>query len=157
MHDKPKRSAKALHALGMLDALPAHIAELDRSGMILWVNRAWQRFAAQNSPDGVMPRSAVGVNYLEVCRSAVGPGSEGAAEAAAGIEAVLAGRLEHYAQEYPCHSPQQSRWFHMDVSPLSAPEDGGVVAHFDITQRKLSELAQQARRVTATTRPRCIG
>jgi PAS domain S-box-containing protein len=144
MHDKPKRSAKALHAPGMLDALPAHIAELDRSGMILWGNRAWQRFAAQNGPYCVMPRCSVGVNYLEVCRSAVGPGSEGAAEAAAGIEAVLAGRLGHYAQEYPCHSPQQSRWFHMDVSPLSAPEGGAVVAHFDITQRKLSELAQQA-------------
>ena len=50
-----------------LNALPAHIAVIDRTGLIVLVNRAWTEFALANGGDpakGV----AVGANYLDVCR-----------------------------------------------------------------------------------------
>ena len=54
-------------ALGaILDALPAHIALIDRDGVILAVNAAWRRFAASN---GMLDASfGLGQNYLEVCK-----------------------------------------------------------------------------------------
>jgi PAS domain S-box-containing protein len=127
-----------------LDALSIHVALLDQQGRIVMVNQAWRRFTLDNSPESTFPAPCCGpdVNYLAVCQAAEGPGSEGAAEAAEGIRAVLAGRQARFELEYPCHTPEQRRWFLMAVSPLAAPGDGVVVTHSDITRRKLAEITQ---------------
>ncbi len=127
-----------------LDAVSMHIALLDHQGVIVMVNEGWRRFALDNDPESGLPapRCGPGVNYLAVCQEAKGASSEGAAEAAEGIRAVLAGRLTCFELEYPCHSPEQRRWFLMAVSPLAVPGNGVVVTHADITQRKLPEITQ---------------
>ncbi|QDT16197.1 PAS domain S-box protein [Alienimonas californiensis] len=128
-------------ALGTVDGLASQIAIIDESGRILAVNRAWRNFAqANDAPD----RDGVGVdaNYLEVCDRAAGLKSGGAAEVAAGIRAVLSGRRDGFEIEYPCHAPQERRWFTARVTRFAG--DGptrAVISHENITNRKLAEAA----------------
>ncbi|MFN4103021.1 MAG: chemotaxis protein CheB, partial [Tepidimonas sp.] len=117
----------------ILDALAEHIAVLDERGRILMVNQAWRLFAQANG-DPDLHHSAPGTNYLEVCR--VGPGvadADFARRASEGLRAVLDGRLFHFTMEYPCHSPDEERWFVMHVRPLVGKTHGAVVSHVDIT------------------------
>lgn len=146
---QPLESARSLAGLddlsrAVLDAVSMHIALLDNQGVIVMVNESWRRFALDNDPESGLPapHCGPGVNYLAVCQVAKGASSEGAAEAAEGIRVVLAGRLTCFELEYPCHSPEQWRWFLMAVSPLAVPGNGVVVTHADITRRKLAAITQ---------------
>ncbi len=118
-----------------LDALSAHLAVVDRTGAIVAVNQAWRRFAAGNGHAG----AADGGNYLQVCDGA-GVDVPFAAEAAAGIRAVLAGRAPLFEMEYPCDSATEKRWFTMRVTPLHARgTPHAVVAHEDTTARRAAQ------------------
>jgi anti-anti-sigma regulatory factor len=116
----------------VMNSLTAHIAVLDGEGRIVAVNDAWSRFSASNG--GVAARTGVGTNYLQVC-GAGGNGDVG--EIVEGIRAVLGGARENYTVEYPCHSPEEERWFLLYATPL--PRGGAVVSHIDITGRKRAE------------------
>ena len=120
----------------ILDAMPAHIAVLDRAGVITTVNRAWRAFALENGPAAT---TDVGTNYLDICRGSTGPSSGEARDVHAGIQAVLDGRLAEFSLEYPCHSPLENRWFSMSATPLE--NHGVVVSHTNITVRKAAEVA----------------
>jgi diguanylate cyclase (GGDEF)-like protein/PAS domain S-box-containing protein len=133
-------SYTAHFAESILDSLSAHIAVLDENSDIIAINRAWREFALSNPP--VSESIAEGSNYLRVCDQASGDCSEGSADFAAGIRAVLAGERDYFAQEYPCHSPDERRWYIGHVTRLVGNGPGRVViAHEDITQRKLAEEA----------------
>jgi PAS domain S-box-containing protein len=129
-------------AQAVLDVVPVHIAVLDHNGVIVEVNAAWRRFALDNACEpGVMPANCdVGGNYLTVCDAVRGADAATAAGAASGIRRVLAGEIAEFFLEYPCHSLRQPRWFLMRVNRLAAGQ-GVVMAHMDMTQRKLAELA----------------
>jgi PAS domain S-box-containing protein len=121
-----------------LDALSAHIAILDEHGTIITVNAAWVRFAVGNHFMG--GDSGVGDNYLKVCDAAAGRFSEEAAAVASGIRAVMSGQREEFQVEYPCHSPQEKRWFIVRGSRFGG--DGPVrvvVAHENVTVRRRAE------------------
>ncbi len=138
--DALKKSESFMQAI--LNSVVDEIAVLDRAGVILAVNEPWQRFARENAqePGTLVPSTYVGSNYLAVCESSAGFKGEGVVEACDGIRAVLDGRLSSFSLEYPCHSPQQQRWFNMSVTPLEDTAQGGVViAHKNITQRKQAE------------------
>ncbi len=128
----------------ILNALTSHIAMLDAHGRIIAVNDAWLRFAIEAGLRDTTTVSA-GANYLEICRTAVHRNhDEIAAEALEGILGVIEGRISRFYLEYPCHSPATNRWFSMHVSPLlQADMAGVVVAHENITDRKLSEMRVQ--------------
>jgi PAS domain S-box-containing protein len=122
----------------LLDALPAHVALLDGEGRILAVNQAWRSFGAANGLQA--PPEVHGTSYLGICDRAHGLGAESAAAVAAGIRAVLAGRQSHLSLEYPCHSPDQPRWFRLMVTPLClGATRGAIVMHIDVTERLLAE------------------
>jgi len=128
----------------ILNSVVAEIAVLDHDGVILAVNEPWRRFALENGIEssGMRVSNAdVGANYLAVCEM---PGSDssadGALEAYYGIRAVLDGRLPSFSLEYPCHSPQQQRWFSMSVTPMGDTAQGrAVITHMNITVRKQAE------------------
>jgi diguanylate cyclase (GGDEF)-like protein/PAS domain S-box-containing protein len=128
----------------ILDCMTAQVAVLNRDGVIILVNAAWRRFAEENAPSGGKPlrHGEVGANYLKVCAESHGPDSEGAMDAMQGIRGVLDGRLPVFYLEYPCHSPQQQRWFIMTVTPSGDADGGAVIVHTDITIRKLVEVQQ---------------
>jgi two-component system CheB/CheR fusion protein len=113
----------------VMDALPEHLAVLDRDGTIQMVNRAWREFAERNG-DPTLRRSGPGTNYLELCR---GVASEDvhARRAVQGLSGVLDGSRPAFMMIYPCHSPEEERWFLMHVGPLGG--GGVVVSHFNIT------------------------
>ncbi len=121
----------------VLDSLAASIAIIDEAGTILAVNRAWRRFAAANAPAGA--RVAEGTNYLRACDEAEGEDAEVAAAFAQGICDVLAGRRAEFAREYPCHGPGCRRWFIGRVTRLGDGPRRALLAHEDITERKLME------------------
>ncbi|BCS35644.1 hypothetical protein TBR22_A48780 [Luteitalea sp. TBR-22] len=118
----------------IIDAIPGNVAVLGPDGVILRANRHWAEFASANQAPAVVG-SGVGLNYLEACRSQ--PGDPIAIAAADGIRGVLSRQLPAFDLEYPCHAPQQRRWYRMVVSPLAT--GGAVVQHFDISQRVLRE------------------
>ncbi len=138
--ERALRDALALvQAVG--DSLLNHIAVLDRDGVIVSVNKAWQHFAAANGAGSgrAAAGTGVGTGYADICRAARGEHSEEANDVATGITDVLAGRRDSFSLEYPCHAPDRQRWFHMTVTPLRATSGGAVVMHADITERKHQE------------------
>lgn len=117
----------------ILDAMNAHIAVLDSAGVITMVNRAWNRFTADNTPL-TGESTVIGTNYLHVCETATGKGADYAQRAAQGLREVLSRQRLHFSMEYPCSSPSEERWFVMHATPLDNPQlQGAVVTHTNIT------------------------
>ena len=56
-----------------------------------------------------------------------------------GIQEVLDGKRALFEFEYPCHSPDEKRWFVLRATPLGDGQEGAVVAHINITKRKKAE------------------
>jgi PAS domain S-box-containing protein len=133
-----------------LDSLSAYIAIVDESGEIVAVNDVWRKFAEANGGDP--KKVAEGANYLQVCDAATGLHAEEAAAFASGIRAVLSGRQESFEMEYPCHSPTERRWFMGRVTRFSGSETRrAVIAHENITERKLAGEALQDQKVLLET------
>jgi PAS domain S-box-containing protein len=135
-----ERAEQALRAAedfnrAILDAVSAQVAVLDDAGVIVAVNRPWRQFALENSgrPGHLAPRTDVGTSYLEICRSARGPGADGATVVHDGILAVLERRTEIFTHEYPCHAPDRKRWFLLTATALGGRHGGAVVSHTDIS------------------------
>ena len=126
---------------GVLDSVSNQIAVIDEDGTIVAINQAWQQFSMDNSEQPGQPalNTAVGTNYLKICSPSVGEIAPDARSANDGISAVLSGRLPIFSLEYPCHSPQELRWFTMTATPLGNGGKGAVVVHQNITQRVLAE------------------
>lgn len=133
------RSAQLQHltfAAAILDSIEANIAVLSPTGEILAVNLSWQEFASANGlhSNAVM---GIGANYLDVCRAArADPDAEAALE---GILDVIHGRAASFYREYPCHSPDEQRWFALRATPLVDYPNFVVVAHENITERIVAE------------------
>jgi diguanylate cyclase (GGDEF)-like protein len=127
-------------ALGALivDSLEEQLAVIDAAGTIVAVNDAWTRFGIEN---GLSPDAAgAGRNYLKVLRDAAASGDALAEEAARGISELIAGARAEFRLEYPCHGPNERRWFVMRAAALQGGPGGlFVVTHHNITQRKLAE------------------
>jgi two-component system, LuxR family, sensor kinase FixL len=135
----------------ILASLNSSVAVLDGSGQIIEVNRVWERFTPDFDRSGGA-EIGVGHNYLALCREAGRSGEAHAGEAAAGIEAVLAGRQAWFSFEYPAGGGGATveRWFAMSVVPLHRMDGGAVVSNTEITERKRAELdAQRSRQELA--------
>jgi len=128
---------------GVLASLPSQTAVLDETGTIVAVNDAWLAFWESNGGSG--PSGLVGGNYLSVCDTADGECADEAGRTAAGIRDVVAGLRDSYVLDYECSSPEERRWFHLQVVPLPGGAQGRgrriVLSHSDITARKQGELA----------------
>lgn len=128
----------------VIDALPEHIAVLDKKGQIVMVNRAWERFSAANC--GEEANVSIRANYLDVCR-----GSKDdyyANEAYLGIKSVLEGVRTQFNLEYPCHSPEEQRWFAMEAVAVNHNKFAAVVSHFNITGWKIKQSDKKKQRET---------
>jgi PAS domain S-box-containing protein len=124
----------------ILDSMPDHLCVLDANGIIVAVNRAWERFALANGAT-VETAAPLGVNYRHICVAAVGRESGDEACAAwQGISDVLDRRRDYFSLDYPCDSPGERRWFQLSAFPMQAPCEGAVVLHTNITARKLAKL-----------------
>ena len=150
MSDHPKREpspALLPHATSdslittqmLIDSLGDATALLDHAGEIICTNRSWKNFARQNDADGAT-LAGTGINYLDVCQR------NGAKQIAAGIQAILNGKLAVFVEEYPCHSPTGKRWFRLSASPMQAANGGALISHIDITEHKLLNIELEQHR-----------
>lgn len=122
----------------VLDALAANIVVLDSRGEIVFVNQSWKRFASANQCS--QGESWDGVNYLAQCQQAQLSGDQDAVCVYQGIMSVLLGQKLTFSYEYPCHSPDQKRWFMMHACAIKVDSVYFVlISHNDITKRKLAE------------------
>jgi PAS domain S-box-containing protein len=127
-------------AVATIDALTAHVAVLDETGKIIAVNQAWRDFALSNGPAST--HVCEGADYLAVCDAVNGEDKDLAQNFARGIRAVLAGDVKTFSMEYPCHSPDEQRWFVGRVTCFcNSSAVRLVVAHENITERKQAEQA----------------
>ena len=132
----------------VLDAITESIVVINPLGEIKYVNRSWAQFGQSNSADGTPTISNakdacqiwIGMNYLDVCDSAAAMGDEFGSVAGKGIRGVISKNEDTFYFEYPCHSPNEKRWFTMRVTPLKLEKlNYFVISHQDITERKLAE------------------
>jgi len=117
----------------VVNSMSAHVAILDEHGVIIHTNRAWQEFALQNG----MTQSfdSIGINYLSICNSEDGEPEKECMNVAEGIRRVLSGDLPEFLTHYPCHSPDERRWYAVRVVPFRGSEASNViVTHENITQ-----------------------
>lgn len=138
-----------IRATMALNSFPESIAILDVDGTILATNQAWDRFAVANG--GANAHIGIGENYLKVCDMSSATCSE-AVLAGHGIRRVIAGELDEFNVEYPCHGPNIERWCELFVSRFREfGETRVVVCHEDITERHLAtdKLAMQAQLMAA--------
>ncbi|MDP2216680.1 MAG: PAS domain S-box protein [Methanolobus sp.] len=128
-----------------LDSLDANICVLDEIGTIIKTNKSWKDFAIANSAD--LEKVSEGTNYIQTAKDSKGSDSDLALQFARGIEDVMNGSAENFELEYPCHSPEEERWFVGKVCPFQGTNSFPrkvVVSHINITERKKSEQALQA-------------
>lgn len=138
MDAAPKPGFEGL-AAAAVDTLSIHLAVLDADGVIVATNDAWERFGAENDADPAT--TSVGVDYRSVCRAS---DDDWAGEAYDGLTALLDGDREQFELEYPCHSPDEQRWFLLQAARCTYQHEPYVaVAHVDVTERKLAEIDAQ--------------
>ena len=121
-----------------LDSLSANIVILDEKGVIKFTNKAWRDFARANN----IPLNKVGkgINYLKVTREAEGEWSKKANKAYQGIKEIMNREKDQFTLVYPCHSPEEKRWFKMKVTPFKGEGPYSVViSHQNFTEGKLKE------------------
>jgi diguanylate cyclase (GGDEF)-like protein/PAS domain S-box-containing protein len=133
------RHSEASRQAAILDVLPAYVALLDTTGVIVSVNEAWRQAAPANIAQS--PGHAVGLDFLGNCDGARGAGEAEAHEVADGIRSVLEGAKKKFSIEFRCAAGASSRWFLMTVTPLAGePPSGAVVMYLDVTaQAKAAE------------------
>ena len=138
----PVESAQLLRFT--LDGLASHLAVVNSAGEVVFTNKAYRDFAEQNGaePNTVSER----VNYLAICDAATGKDADYARAFARGLREVIAGARPTFELEYPCHAPNEQRWFLARVTRFPGDDAGLViVAHENITAR--IETEQQLKRV----------
>jgi len=128
----------------ILDSIEQEIAVIKKNGQIVYVNEAWVRFGANN---GLPEADWLQSNYLDICVNAALSNEPEAQHIYAGLAEVIQGNRQEFSYEYPCHSPDEKRWFLMNVVGLTGhSKDLFVIIHSNITQRKLAE--QQVERLS---------
>jgi len=138
-HIEPSSFSEEL-ARAVINSLSAHIAIIDKNGVILETNRAWNAYSVKNGmPENFDYR---GINYLEVCNAAKGEDASDAHNIAEGIRKVIQGHTQEFLFDYPCHSKDSRHWYYMRAIRMSETKPVWVIiSHEDITALKLVEEA----------------
>jgi signal transduction histidine kinase len=122
-----------------LDSLSDRVVAVNRRGIIIAVNAVWTESAERW---GVPPQaSGPGADYFDVCRRLPGGASQDADAAFLGIRAVCGGAASAFETAYQCDACCEC-WCVTRVTPLRHPDGGVVIAHTDVTQPQVAELAR---------------
>lgn len=122
----------------ILNTIPEHIAVIDDTGIIVFVNKSWTDFGRDNSC--IISSGWDNINYLDECHKAAAAGDSFGVIASKGILSVINNIKDSFYMEYPCHSLEEKRWFMMQVTPLPIMKNRYfVITHQNITERKLAE------------------
>jgi two-component system CheB/CheR fusion protein len=138
-HESEKRVlTQSAMTQGVLDAMDASVAVIDRDGRILYVNKAW-RSTGSSAPLPAPHGLDVEDNYFAACTEAERLGSGPAKTTLHGLRQVLRGELSHFTHDYTNNNLDEPRWYRVHAVPLQSANGGLAIAHFNITPMKNAE------------------
>lgn len=137
------KNSNEIFSSSVLSSLSSQIAVIDETGIIIAVNKAWDDFAIENGATS-LEHCSKGSNYFKVLKKAIAAPDNIAQQVFEGIQAVFKKERHIFELEYPCHSPNQQRWFILHVINLEGDESKVVASHHDITKRRNAEDASKA-------------
>ncbi len=123
---------------GVLDSLPDHVVVLDDLGTVLAVNQPSDRYVLENAAS--LSTTAVGVNYLDLCRQSIAIGGPDVHLMLEGLEEVLHGERSDFKTEYPCAAPGRDEWFSMHAQRMKSENAGVILSHINITDSRLAQF-----------------
>jgi two-component system cell cycle sensor histidine kinase/response regulator CckA len=123
--------------IAALNSISSNVVILDKEGIIITVNDAWNNFAVTNG--AILEKVGLGINYLDICRKAIGEQADLAKEVMDGIQKVIEGKINNFTQEYIVDASYEKKWFLLQVLPLARANGGVLIKHTNITQSKLLE------------------
>lgn len=129
-----------------LDTVKNNIAVVDSEFNIVFTNKAWNDFGKENGCISIQDWD--GVNYFTPCLHSALDGDEFCIKAVKLFDKLRNGKINEFQLEYPCHSPNEDRWFNMEVTLLVLQKQKYyVISHQNITARvaleqKAIELSQ---------------
>lgn len=125
-------------ALGLsrliLDAISCTLVVMDKNGHIIMVNRAWEKFGAENGASSSLI-AGIGLNYFDVCHRSAASGMT----QLDGMLSVLQGERQEFTCLYPCHSPTEKRWMKMQAISLGGDGQALMVRHTNVTDAYLTQ------------------
>ncbi|MBK7874765.1 MAG: PAS domain S-box protein [Planctomycetes bacterium] len=127
----------------VLEAIADPAVVLDSRGTILAVNEGWRATLRAFSFAQRM-NVGPGADYLELFEAAAAEGVRVAAECAAGIRDVLAGRKLQHSMEFAVGEGDEQRWYLKRATRQRDDANTVVVIHVDLTEQKRAQLAIQA-------------
>lgn len=132
-------AAAAKFQQAVFDSISAQIAVLDQAGTIIQTNSAWNLLVTALDLE-----ESVGKAYLTVLTDLAAKGEQVRQSVAAGIAAIVAGRLPYFHAAEPVESPCGRLWFTIKVTPVRDEANRLVVTHEDVSVLKRAELASRA-------------
>jgi PAS domain-containing protein len=126
----------------ILDAIPAHLAVLDRNGSIIFINENWRRFLGR--PKGSCEYVEMGQNYIEYCELADHAFDGMGPQVTAGIRKVMhVGDAAPYSLTHPVHREEKSNWYRVTATSLGRSDViGAVVMYQDVTGQGRTAIAR---------------
>ena len=123
----------------ILDALPEHIAIIDRNGTLTMTNQAWNEFARRNIRHP--QRLYEGGNYLKILESLSRKGKNQLADFLLGIREIISGTLLEFSMEIFAFADGQKSWFLSRATRLISSDDELhiIIYHAPITELKKAE------------------
>jgi PAS domain S-box-containing protein len=123
----------------ILDAIPAHLAMLDLTGKVVFINESWQRFIG--FPVEASSSLEVGQNYIEYCELADRTFGGAGFKVAEGIRNVLKDGAHPYTLTHPLHKEGAIKWYRVTATSLGRTDlIGAVIMYQDVTEQYLAEV-----------------
>jgi hypothetical protein len=104
----------------ILEYMHSNVVVIDKDGLVVETNENWSDAASKDNASAE-PSVAVGFDYFEICRKAIG--SENAMEPLVGIQSVLSGSRQNFETEYASPASSDPKWFR--ILPCDCPEKRG--------------------------------
>ena len=151
--------ASEMFTRSILDSLPAHIAVINKDGVIVSVNQAWENFAAQNCLEEKLELTGIGQNYLNVCEKAQ------AFDAADGndhrkIMRCFRRQIRRFFRRVSVSFARSRTLVYFAGQRIKRRGGGAVISHINITDRKLAEKelknSEQFSRSIFENSPDCV-
>jgi C4-dicarboxylate-specific signal transduction histidine kinase len=120
----------------ILQSLTTGVVVVDGESIVLAQNHTWLELARAAGCVGI----AVGSSFLEALETAAAAGNRLAARVADALTAVLAGVQPRVVLEHTSETGAETRWWSVQVVPLTGARRGAVVTRADITDVRRAEL-----------------
>jgi signal transduction histidine kinase len=131
---------RARLADSILGSIAHRLVVVDRDGMILWANAAWNTAASQGH--AVEPVQA-DESYFEWCGRAIVDGSADLGALREGVARVARREAPLYEATLRLSAAGREEWLLLNATPLRHASDGAVVAHIGMTPEKAGDRASR--------------